>query len=1375
MMHPGFAFFSPRNMFSQIVFSSLLIFLSMVHSLSAQDNSFEAFFEEAYSQNPSIPQGVLEAIAYTNTRMNHLSPVSSCQELPEYFGVMGLVADGKGYFQNTLSRVAELSGFSQRDIVESPRINILAYAKAYANVQQNKRLNNRVENHEPVLSELSEIPQDNTDHNKYALDQQFYSILTEMQSPHSGTQHRLNRRIDLKKVFGEENYKILSADWVKVSNRSISNSDGNTFSVAASRAANCTSSSSKPNYSSAIWNPAHNNNFNSRGGADIEYVTIHTVQGSYASAISWFRNPAAGVSTHYVIRASDGQVTQMVCEKDRAFHVKTDNSSAIGIEHEGFIGDGGAWYTNEMYESSAALVRDICARNGINPLKTFGGPPTNGIRTLSNNCYHIKGHQHFRNNNHIDPGPFWDWDRYYRLINPEPTPIEFTAKKGDVFDSGGVNGNYGDQERSIYLIKPEGATSVNLTFKAFDLEGTKDEPFDYLDIYDGENVNGQYLGRFTGDKLPKSIQTKSGAVFMEFRSDCQVNRKGWHIEYNSRRKNPDCPAPGNLVVSNLFPMGATLSWDKVDGADMYLVYLSRDLEDKWALYKTRSNAVTATGLSANGLYQWQVQVVCGGDTSALIGDSFITPSMGRPVRPPIYTVRLNQGRFYDSGGTFSGYGNGENYVYRIIPPNGGRVVLKFNSFETEELLDTLTIYDGKNVNSPKIGTFSGNNLPPQIVSTGNGLALHFKSDNATNGKGWTSSWRSVKGEVVDNNNDGNDDNGGNTNEDGTIPDNSNFEAEIKYHVSTPETTPDLDDSYKKSFNLKFNDKDRSGRGIINRFYNIAQETPGGFRSNTNLGYFYDDFNKGFHSDWKSASGNWKVVNGTLNQTNISTSNSNLYTELIQSDDDTYIYHWKSKMTGLSDNKRHGIHFFCSKPANTNRGDSYFVWIRDSDDKDYIEIYKTDNDQFDRKTRKEVKLEVSKVYDFKVIYNPSKGRIEVYMNNDFVTFWVDRFPLKKGKGISLRSGDCVVSYDNIMVYKKRGKTVSVNIGNKKSDDLKPEGEFIVNSLVVDQNIRWSRVGRGTSVVGEDSGSNSGSNGSNSGQNDDNNGNNSGDNGNNNSGTQTFTGDFDLPVNVSGSEKGFYLPAGFDGDIWRANANLGFFIDEFPGRNPHRDWRLIEGRWSVKNGVLAQSDLAEANSNIFTPLTQFSNTAYLYHWRTKITSSGDNRRFGLHFFASNGTQSNRGNSYFAWFRNYDSKSDKVEIYRVDNNQFSLEESGIISIKPDEWIDCKVLYNPGEGQIEVWVNNTRVLSWKDNKPPLQSGSAISFRTGDCQAEFDDLKVYQLAQSRNVKITVGSSLGKMIRFKSQNEEPAARIYKQIIGSNGRWTTPETVEAVIK
>ena len=46
--------------------------------------------------------------------------------------------------------------------------------------------------------------------------------------------------------------------------------------------------------------------------------------------------------------------------------------------------------------------------------------------------------------------------------------------------------------------------------------------------------------------------------------------------------------------------------------------------------------------------------------------------------------------------------------------------------------------------------------------------------------------------------------------------------------------------------------------------------------------------------------------------------------------------------------------------------------------------------------------------------------------------------------------------------------------------------------------------------------------------------------------------------------------------------------------------------------------------------------------------------------------------------------------------------------------------------------------------------------------------------KITVGKGFGKMIRFKSQSEKPAARIHQLTLGANGRWSENK-VEARIE
>src|SRR5690606_21275882 len=49
-----------------------------------------------------------------------------------------------------------------------------------------------------------------------------------------------------------------------------------------------------PDYPGAIWNPAHSSNYQAANresdGNNINYVIIHTAQGSYSGTISWFKN-----------------------------------------------------------------------------------------------------------------------------------------------------------------------------------------------------------------------------------------------------------------------------------------------------------------------------------------------------------------------------------------------------------------------------------------------------------------------------------------------------------------------------------------------------------------------------------------------------------------------------------------------------------------------------------------------------------------------------------------------------------------------------------------------------------------------------------------------------------------------------------------------------------------------------------------------------------------------------------------------------------------------------------------------------------------------------------------------------------------------------
>ncbi|MEO0896416.1 MAG: CUB domain-containing protein [Bacteroidota bacterium] len=1343
------------NQTQHALFFRLILFLFLTLGISspfyAQQGKYKAFFDEAYTKFPSVPQGLLEAVAYTNSRLTHLDGTPSCQGLPTYFGVMGLVENGQDYFKNSLITVSELSGYSIEEIKKDPRINILAYASAYSKLQGNYRLmNNRVETHKVIVDELSELPNEEELLNKYANDQHFYGILREMQNPHTQTGHRMSRNIDIQSVFGPNNYRVLNAKKVTVSEQRVSSETGEEFRV--TDGAGCTSASPNPDFEGAVWKKAHSNNYGSRGNKTIKYITIHTIQGSYSSAISWFRNRDARVSAHYIIRASDGQVTQMVCEKDRAFHVRTDNAEAVGIEHEGFVDDGAAWYTQAMYQSSADLVKDICERNNIDPLKTFTGPGTKGINELSNTCYHVKGHQHFRGNSHVDPGKYWDWERYYRLINGAATPKVFTRKNGEILDTGKKNNNYGNMERRAYVIKPAGATSVSLEFLTFNLEvGSDGTKFDYMDIYDGESPNGRFLGRFSGSRKPANLIANSGKFYLEFRSDCRTTRSGYHIRYRSQTTSDACGVPTDLLATELTPLSAKLTWN--GSATRYTLKIRQNNENDWQEYKVNGTQQVVSGLNANGVFEWQVRSECGNESSGWVGTSFLAPNIIRSSEAQVYTVRANSGKFLDTGGRLAQYSNKEKYIYRIIPPNGGKVELTFTSFDTEANEDFLTIYDGTDIGTAtKMGTFSGSNNPPTLTSTGNGMSILFESDPMVIGQGWIATWRSIGGSVVVTPDPTPDPDPVDPAPTPDPPANvaiGSFDPDLYLTRYPPETRPQLKSTYKTDFSLSFKDRDRSGRGLVNRFYLVAQDGSKGMKANSRAGFRYDNFDKGLPTDWKIADGTWFVQDGRLVQSDVSDDNTNIYAPLSQTGDATYIYSWQSKMIGNGSNMRHGFHFFCSEPEKANRGNSYFIWIRKTDEGANVEIYKSAFNEYDRKVQKPFDLKDNKAYDFKTIYNPQKGRIEVYVNNRSVASWTDPYPIRAGKGISLRTGNSVTVYDNLRVYKNRTDKVSISTG-KADSPINKDGKFLVESLVIDGFIHWSQPTFANSTFGSTA--------------------TPGDGGNN--GLPVYNRDFEAALEQGGGDL-FVMASDYDGKKWGANGKFGFARDDF-SRTQLTGWKSKAGNWKIVNGELDQADANQSNSNLYLPLTQDNKHKYLYHYKVKLLEDKDNVRFGMHFFASQGSGKNRGSSYMVWFRHYKDGTDRVEIYRSDDNSMpGINFMKNVSFNSLEFNDIKVVYDPSVGQITAYLNNQEVVSWKDPGRAHQSGKFISLRTGNAKAAFDDIRVYRSEKSTSMDITVGPN--DMLRHTTSGDDPVGELLGIKLQSNGKWVPINTQSFIIR
>jgi N-acetyl-anhydromuramyl-L-alanine amidase AmpD len=188
------------------------------------------------------------------------------------------------------------------------------------------------------------------------------------------------------------------------------------------------------------------------GDLDIRYITLHSTDETYDGTLDLFRDPTYAAGTHYVVRSQDGHVTQMIPTKDIAWDSANRSfyQHSIGIEQEGWATHGAVWYSENLYRSTAALVRYLAAKYDI-PLDRA----------------HILGHDNIPGGTeggvatqHWDPGPGWDWEHFFDLLG---APIRATAPEGS----------------DVVAIKPGYAGNLQSTTYCDDVQGYKQFPGPY--------------------------------------------------------------------------------------------------------------------------------------------------------------------------------------------------------------------------------------------------------------------------------------------------------------------------------------------------------------------------------------------------------------------------------------------------------------------------------------------------------------------------------------------------------------------------------------------------------------------------------------------------------------------------------------------------------------------------------------------------------------------------------------------------------------------------------------------------------------------------------------------------------------------------------
>ncbi len=357
------------------------------------ESRFDADFVAA-SAEYGVPAAVLKAIAWTETRYEMVAGEEEFDGRPAAFGVMALSGE-------RLERGAALAKVSTDDAKTKSLANVRAAAALLSSYADEATIaRDTVAAWEPVIARYSAI-EDEGARREYVREQVYGAMRKGLGAIHGDR--------SFYELFGneaEEEQEIRAAG---------------------------------PDYAGSIWRPSPN--YNSRGGVKPAMVVIHTCEGAYSSCWSWLANSKAQASAHYVVREDGKEISQLVRESNRAWHVAASydaslnggamssrqgqsvNTFAIGIEHAGFASQKS--FPGGQIEASAALVCDMTKAHGI-PRDRF----------------HIVGHGKLQPYNRTDPGPNWPWSSYITRVNqlcgsggaPAPAPPP-PAPGGIVIDS----------------------------------------------------------------------------------------------------------------------------------------------------------------------------------------------------------------------------------------------------------------------------------------------------------------------------------------------------------------------------------------------------------------------------------------------------------------------------------------------------------------------------------------------------------------------------------------------------------------------------------------------------------------------------------------------------------------------------------------------------------------------------------------------------------------------------------------------------------------------------------------------------------------------------------------------------------------------------
>ncbi len=233
----------------------------------------------------------------------------------------------------------------------------------------------------------------------------------------------------------------------------------------------------------------------------------------------------------------------------------TDYSMAVN----GRIGGGGSL---PIANPQVAVYQGDCTTDGLT-LVACGAPTLGQDNVLLNTSALESNTTYFLRVSDFSQGGILNWGNFDLCITE--TSSVFTideggsnACTGQLFDTGGPEGNYGNNENHVFTITPANPSGcITLTLDYYNIEETSLAPTDQIIIYDGPTADPNFIireiggadfagGASGGGGVCLEAQAFSGSMTIQFISDGSQNFEGFQGHWQCSRAA--CPSPSPLLV-----------------------------------------------------------------------------------------------------------------------------------------------------------------------------------------------------------------------------------------------------------------------------------------------------------------------------------------------------------------------------------------------------------------------------------------------------------------------------------------------------------------------------------------------------------------------------------------------------------------------------------------------------------------------------------------------------------------------------------------------------------------------------------------------------------------------------------------------------------